>query len=110
MKCDITKFLEKLTSKIKAPIMIDTTDVEVIKEAIKLCPGKIIINSVNLEDGEDKFIDVAPIIKSFGASVIVGCIDEDKNQAQAITRERKLEIAKRSFELLTNDYKLNQYI
>ena len=78
---DITKFLEMLTSKIKAPIMIDSTDIEVIKEAIKLCPGKIIINSVNLEDGEEKFKEIAPIIKSFGASVIVGCIDEDKDQA-----------------------------
>ena len=104
---DIKQFLEKLTSKIKAPIMIDSTDIEVIKEAIKLCPGKIIINSVNLEDGEEKFNEISPIIKSFGASVIVGCIDEDKNQAQAITRERKLEIAKRSFDLLTNDYELN---
>ena len=104
---DIKNFLEKLTSKIKSPIMIDSTDIEVIKEAIKLCPGKIIINSVNLEDGEEKFNDIAPIIKSFGASVIVGCIDEDKNQAQAITRERKLEIAKRSFDLLTDDYELN---
>tara|TARA_B100001167_G_scaffold82770_1_gene49665 strand:- start:137 stop:2395 length:2259 start_codon:yes stop_codon:yes gene_type:complete len=87
--------------------MIDSTDIEVIKEAIKLCPGKIIINSVNLEDGEEKFNEISPIIKSFGASVIVGCIDEDKNQAQAITRERKLEIAKRSFDLLTDDYELN---
>ena len=104
---DITKFLEMLTSKIKAPIMIDSTDIEVIKEAIKLCPGKIIINSVNLEDGEEKFKEIAPIIKSFGASVIVGCIDEDKDQAQAITRKRKLEIAQRSFDLLTNDYELN---
>jgi len=104
---DIKQFLEKLTSKIKSPIMIDSTDIEVIKEAIKLCPGKIIINSVNLEDGEGKFNDISPIIKSFGASLIVGCIDEDKNQAQAITRERKLEIAKRSFDLLTNDYELN---
>ena len=104
---DIKQFLEKLTSKIKAPIMIDSTDIEVIKEAIKLCPGKIIINSVNLEDGEEKFNEISPIIKSFGASVIVGCIDEDKNQAQAITRERKLEIAKRSFDLLTDDYELN---
>ena len=47
------------------------------------------------------------VIKSFGASVIVGCIDEDKDQAQAITRKRKLEIAERSFDLLTNDYELN---
>ena len=104
---DIKQFLEKLTSKIKSPIMIDSTDIDVIKEAIKLCPGKIIINSVNLEDGEEKFNDISPIIKSFGASLIVGCIDDDKNQAQAITRERKLEIAKRSFDLLTNDYELN---
>ena len=88
--------------------MIDSTDIEVIKESIKLCPGKIIINSINLEDGIEKFDHIAPIIKSFGASVIVGCIDEDKEQAQAITRERKSEIAKRSFDLLTNKFGLNE--
>ena len=105
---DIKKFLEKLTAKVKSPIMIDSTDIEVIKESIKLCPGKIIINSINLEDGIEKFDHIAPIIKSFGASVIVGCIDEDKEQAQAITRERKSEIAKRSFDLLTNKFGLNE--
>lgn len=101
---DIKIFLEKLTAKIKAPIMIDSTDPEVIKESLKLCPGKIIINSINLEDGEDKFQDIIPHAKNFGASIIIGCIDEDKEQAQAITRQRKLEIAKRSYDLLVNKY------
>ena len=101
---DIKIFLEKLTAKIKAPIMIDSTDPEVIKESLKLCPGKIIINSINLEDGEDKFQDILPHAKNFGASIIIGCIDEDKEQAQAITRQRKLEIAKRSYDLLVNKY------
>lgn len=101
---DIKIFLEKLTAKIKAPIMIDSTDPEVIKESLKLCPGKIIINSINLEDGEDKFKDIIPHAKNFGASIIIGCIDEDKEQAQAITRQRKLEIAKRSYDLLVNKY------
>ena len=93
---DIENFLEKLTSKIKAPIMIDSTDPEVIKTSMKLCPGKIIINSINLEDGEEKFELIVPYAKKYGALLIIGCIDEDKEQAQAITSERKLEIAKRS--------------
>jgi len=101
---DIKIFLEKLTSKIKAPIMIDSTDPEVIKESLKLCPGKIIINSINLEDGEEKFQNIIPYAKQFGASIVIGCIDEDKEQAQAITKQRKLEIAKRSYELLVNKY------
>jgi len=101
---DIENFLEKLTSKIKAPIMIDSTDPEVIKTSMKLCPGKIIINSINLEDGEEKFELIVPYAKKYGALLIIGCIDEDKEQAQAITSERKLEIAKRSYNLLISKY------
>ena len=109
---DIENFLEKLTSKIKAPIMIDSTDPVVIKSSLKLCPGKIIVNSINLEDGEDKFEEIVPDAKKYGALLIVGTIDEDKDQAQAITSQRKLEIAKRSYDLLVDKYKFpsNQII
>ena len=52
---DVTAFLAALTKKIKAPIVIDSTDATVIEEALKLTPGKSLINSVNLEDGEERF-------------------------------------------------------
>jgi 5-methyltetrahydrofolate--homocysteine methyltransferase len=101
---DIPEFYEKLIRKIKAPIMIDTTDATAVKLALTYCQGKAIINSINLEDGEEKFEKVVPIAHDFGAAIVVGCIDEDRVQAQAFTRERKLEIAKRSYELLTKKY------
>src|SRR5881296_3435728 len=103
---DIPLFYEKLTRKIKAPIMIDTTDPEAVELSLKYCQGKSIINSINLEDGEEKFERVVPIAHEFGAAVVVGCIDEDKLQAQAFTRERKLAIAERSYKLLTEKYGL----
>src|SRR2546422_5468817 len=95
-KKDIPPFYEKLIRKVKAPVMIDTTDPTAIELALTYCQGKAIINSINLEDGEEKFERVVPIAHEFGAAVVVGCIDEDKLQAQAFTRERKMAIAQRS--------------
>ena len=101
---DMSAFLSTLTRKVKVPLMIDTTDARVIEESLKRTPGKSIINSINLEDGEERFNRVVPLAREYGAALVVGCIDEDKQQAQAITRERKRAIAERSFELLTEEY------
>ncbi|HEX6467043.1 MAG TPA: homocysteine S-methyltransferase family protein, partial [Terriglobales bacterium] len=101
---DTPWFYEKLIRKIKAPIMVDTTDPAGIELALTYCQGKSIINSINLEDGEEKFEKVCPIARAYGAAVVVGCIDEDKLQAQAFTRERKLQVAERSVKLLTEKY------
>jgi 5-methyltetrahydrofolate--homocysteine methyltransferase len=101
---DIQPFYDKLIRKIKVPIMIDTTDARAIELALTYCQGKSLINSINLEDGEEKFQRVCPLARSFGAAIIVGCIDEDPVQAQAFTRERKLAIAQRSHKLLTEKY------
>jgi len=101
---DVPPFYEKLIRKIKVPIMIDTTDPRGIELALTYCQGKSIINSINLEDGEEKFERVCPLARNYGAAVIVGCIDEDPVQAQAFTRERKLEIAERSEKLLTEKF------
>src|SRR5215472_4710185 len=105
-KKDIPTFYEKLIRKIKAPVMIDTTDATAIQVALTYCQGKAIINSINLEDGEEKFQRSVPIAHEYGAAVVVGCIDEDPAQAQAFTRERKLAIAERSYKLLTEKYGL----
>jgi 5-methyltetrahydrofolate--homocysteine methyltransferase len=103
-KKDIPVFYEKLIRKIKTPIMVDTTDPTAVQLALTYCQGKAIINSINLEDGEEKFEKVVPIAHDYGAAIVVGCIDEDPVQAQAFTRERKLAIAQRSYELLTKKY------
>jgi 5-methyltetrahydrofolate--homocysteine methyltransferase len=101
---DIPPFYEKLIRKIKAPLMIDTTDPTAVELALTYCQGKSIINSVNLEDGEEKFERICPLARRYGAALIVGSIDEDKQQAQAFTRERKLAVAERSVQLLTEKY------
>ena len=105
---DIVPFYSKLMPKIKAPVMIDTTDPAAVEAALAWCQGKSIINSINLEDGEEKFERLCPIAKAYGAAVIVGTIDEDKLQAQAFTRERKLAVAQRSVKLLTEKYGIAQ--
>ena len=101
---DVAEFLDLVPKKVKAPIMIDSTDASVIELALTKLQGKSIINSINLEDGEERFQSVVPLAKRYGASLVVGCIDDDKEQAQAITKERKLEVAIRSATLLTEKY------
>ena len=101
---DIDPFYAKLMPKIKVPVMIDTTDPAAVERALTWCQGKSIINSINLEDGEEKFELMCPIARRYGAALVVGTIDEDKLQAQAFTRERKLQVAQRSVKLLTEKY------
>ena len=84
--------------------MIDTTDPRSVELSLTYCQGKSIINSINLEDGEEKFERICPLAREYGAALVVGCIDEDPVQAQAFTRERKLAVAKRSVDLLTSKY------
>lgn len=103
---DIPSFYAKLIPKIKVPVMIDTTDPAAVEQSLTYCQGKSIINSVNLEDGEEKFEKMCPVARAYGAALVVGTIDEDKVQAQAFTRERKLEVAKRSVKLLTEKFEM----
>ncbi|MGS5020296.1 methionine synthase [Paenibacillus sp. JJ1683] len=100
---DMEAFLKLVVNKVKVPLVIDTTDIKVIDKALQYSQGKAIINSINLEDGEEKFEKMAPIIHKYGAAVVVGTIDE---RGQAIAREDKLEVAKRSYDLLVNRYGL----
>ncbi|MGO9452812.1 MAG: methionine synthase [Candidatus Binataceae bacterium] len=101
---DVIRFLEIEVKKVKVPLMIDSTDHRVIEESLKRTQGKSLINSINLEDGEERFQRVVPLARRYGAALVVGCIDEDKQQAQAVTRDRKLAIARRSYDLLTEKY------
>jgi 5-methyltetrahydrofolate--homocysteine methyltransferase len=101
---DMDRFMEQVTRKVKVPLMIDSTDAVVIERALRVCQGKAIVNSINLEDGEDRFEKVVPLLRTYGGAVVVGCIDEDKQQGMAVTRARKLAIAGRSHALLTEKY------
>ena len=101
---DMENFLQYVTKKIKVPLVIDSTDDKVIERALIHSQGKAIINSINLEDGEERFEAIVPLIKKYGAAIVVGTIDEI---GMGVSADRKLEIALRSHDLLVNKYGLN---
>jgi 5-methyltetrahydrofolate--homocysteine methyltransferase len=101
---DMEKFLQFVVKKVKAPLMIDSTDVRVMELGLRYSQGKAILNSINLEDGLERFEQVVPLIHQYGAAVVVGTIDET---GMAVSRERKLEVAKRSYDLLVNRFGVN---
>lgn len=100
----VKQFYPLVTKKIKVPIMIDSTYDHIIELALKYVQGKAIINSINLEDGESKFEKIVPLIHKYGAAVVCILIDE---RGQAVSREAKLEVATRSYDLLVNKYGVN---
>jgi len=93
--------LDKVATRVPAPLMIDTTEAEVLEEALKRIPGKPIINSINLEDGEKRTGKVLPLAKKFGAAVVCLTIDED---GMALAADKKVAIAKRIYKLATEKY------
>nr|WP_314079998.1 methionine synthase [uncultured Leptotrichia sp.] len=102
---DMKAFLEKVSKFAKVPIMIDSTDINVVEKGLTYLQGKGIINSINLEDGEEKFKKMAEVIKEFGAAVVVGLIDEE---GMAVSLEKKIKVARRSYELLTKKYGIDE--
>ena len=82
----------------KIPIMIDSSKWEIIEAGLKVTQGKCIVNSISLKEGETVFVNQAKKIKKFGAAVIVMAFDEN---GQADTYKRRINICKRSYEILT---------
>ena len=97
----ITSILEKIATRVPAPVLVDSTEADVVEEALKRIPGKAIINSINLEDGEKRTSKVLPMAKRYGAAVIALTIDED---GMALTADKKTAIAHRIYELATKKY------
>jgi 5-methyltetrahydrofolate--homocysteine methyltransferase len=95
--------LEKIATRVPAPMVIDSTEAEVIEEALKRIPGKPIINSINLEDGEKRTSKVLPMARRYGAAVIALTIDEE---GMALTADRKVAVAHRIHKLATEKYGL----
>ncbi|QGQ44629.1 methionine synthase [Metabacillus sediminilitoris] len=100
---DMEAFIQELVKKVKAPLVIDSTDEKVIERALKYSQGKAIINSINLEDGEERFDAIVPLVKKYGGALVVGTIDEI---GMALTAEKKLEVAIRSHDLLVKKHGL----
>ena len=100
-KQEMTTFLNMIAAEpdiAKVPVMIDSSNWEVIKAGLKCVQGKSIVNSISLKEGEEVFLSHARDILQLGAAVVVMCFDE---QGQATTFERRIEIAERSYRLLT---------
>ena len=95
--------LEKIATRVPAPILVDSTEADVIEEALKRIPGKPVINSINLEDGEKRTSKVLPMARRYGAAVIALTIDED---GMALTADKKVAIARRIYDLATEKYGL----
>ncbi len=98
----MTKFLNLIAAEpdiARVPIMIDSSKWEIIEAGLKVIQGKGVVNSISLKEGEAQFIHHAKLIKRYGAAVIVMAFDE---QGQADTYERRIEICKRSYDILVN--------
>jgi 5-methyltetrahydrofolate--homocysteine methyltransferase len=100
----VSSILERIATRVPAPILVDSTEADVVEEALKRIPGRAIINSINLEDGEKRTSLVLPMAKRYGAAVIALTIDED---GMALTADKKAAIAHRIFDLATKKYGLD---
>lgn len=101
----MTKFLNLIASEpdiAKLPIMIDSSKWEIIEAGLKVVQGKSVVNSISLKEGEETFIKQAKLVKRYGAAVIVMAFDED---GQADTLDRRIEICKRSYDILVDKVK-----
>ncbi|HLF73962.1 MAG TPA: homocysteine S-methyltransferase family protein [Anaerolineales bacterium] len=97
------KVVKKLEMGVDVPLVIDTTELDVLEVALKTAPGRCLINSTHLESGRDKADKVFKLAKEHNAAVIVLTIDEG---GMAKTREKKLEVAKRIYDIAVNDHGL----
>ena len=93
MKDVVFRFVNQV--KGGAPLMLDSTNPAVMEAGLKLAGGRCILNSMNLEDGEERLAAICQLAKKYGAAVVAGTIDEDKLAAMARTADRKIAIASR---------------
>lgn len=101
---DMQRVIERFGSDLNAPLMLDSTQPEVIEAGLKLAGGKCIVNSVSLEDGEEKLARICRLLRQHGAAIVALTIDDDPREAMAKTAARKLEVAGRLHDLLTRKY------
>jgi 5-methyltetrahydrofolate--homocysteine methyltransferase len=99
----MSRVVRTLSQTVEAPLVIDTTEAEVLEAALMAAPGRIIVNAVNMENGRERVDSMLPLIRDFGAATIALTIDE---LGMARTADRKLEIARKIHEIATQEYGL----
>ncbi len=102
---DMHEVITRMNTAVTVPLVIDSTEYQVIEEALKHYAGRAIVNSINMEDGEERMAHVLPLCKKYGAAVIALTIDED---GMAKTREKKFQIAERIIDLSVNKYGMRE--
>ena len=98
---DMREIITRFNQQVTIPLVIDSTEANAIEEALQHIAGKAVVNSINLEDGEERISKIVPLCKKYGAAVIALTIDE---QGMAKTAENKLSIARRIYNLVVNKY------
>jgi 5-methyltetrahydrofolate--homocysteine methyltransferase len=105
---DMRMVIDRFGNDVNAPLMLDSTEPEVIEAGLKLAGGKCIVNSVHLEGGEEKLARICRLLRQYGAAVVALTIDDDPREAMAKTAERKLQVAARIHALLTDKYEISE--
>ena len=91
---DMHQLVSRLVTQIPIPLMLDSTEWQKMEAGLKLAGGKCLLNSTNYEDGEERFLKLLEIAKTYGAGIVIGTIDEE---GMARTAERKFQIAQRAY-------------
>jgi 5-methyltetrahydrofolate--homocysteine methyltransferase len=102
---DMTEVLRRFNTQVTIPLMIDSTELNVIEIALKHCAGRAIVNSINLEDGEERAGSVLKLCATYGAAVVALTIDEE---GMAKSAQRKLDIARRIRDLAVDTHGLRE--
>ena len=97
----MSRVVAKLSQAVEAPLVIDTTEADVLEAALQAAPGRVIVNAVNMENGRRRLDAMLPLIRDHGAATIALTIDE---VGMARTAERKLEVARKIFDIATGEY------
>jgi 5-methyltetrahydrofolate--homocysteine methyltransferase len=103
---DMQEIISRFNTQVPLPIVIDSTEVPVIEEALQLIGGKTLINSINLEDGEHRARSVLTLCRKYGAAVICLTIDEE---GMAKTADRKVAIAHRIYDLAVREFRMKPH-
>ncbi|MBL8991261.1 MAG: homocysteine S-methyltransferase family protein, partial [Phycisphaerae bacterium] len=99
---DMAEVVKRVVRQVDVPLMLDSTQLATLEAGLRHAPGKCIINSANFEDGPEKFDHVCALARRYGAALVIGSIDEDKEASMARTAERKLAIALRAHRRATS--------